>query len=90
MNYNVLVTGCGGDIGQSIGKILNKQPLNNLIGCDISNKNAGPFIFDNFNLSLRCDDPEYLNYTENLLSRLPKYFVVRSYEIHDWFQLKVM
>lgn len=67
MNYNVLVTGCGGDIGQSIGKILNKQNLNYLIGCDISNKNAGPFIFDNFNLSLRCDNPEYINYIENVV-----------------------
>ncbi len=38
---NVLVTGCGGDIGQSVGKILNSSGyIRNLSGCDISDKNA--------------------------------------------------
>ena len=49
MKINILVTGCGGDIGQSIGKILNKSALvDELYGCDISEKNAGKFIYSNF------------------------------------------
>ena len=36
---NILVTGCGGDIGQSIGKILSKSSYTkNLFGIDISDK----------------------------------------------------
>ncbi len=44
-NYNVLVTSCGGDIGQSIGKILKDLKLCNFLVWDISSKNAAKFIF---------------------------------------------
>ena len=45
--YNILVTGCGGDIGQSIGKILRSHPMcNAVIGTDIHDEHAGKFIFD--------------------------------------------
>lgn len=59
---NVLVTGCGGDIGQSIGKILLKSTfVENLYGIDISDKNAAQFIYPNFSVGLPCSHPEYLN-----------------------------
>ena len=46
---NILVTGCGGDIGQSIGKmLLNASYTKNLLGIDISNKNKAQFIYPNF------------------------------------------
>lgn len=65
---NILVTGCGGDIGQSIGKILNEYNLvNNLYGCDISDKNAAKFIFSNFFLGLACNDPKYISNLENIV-----------------------
>lgn len=65
---NILVTGCGGDIGQSIGKILNEYTLvNNLYGCDISDKNAAKFIFSNFFLGLACNDPKYISNLENIV-----------------------
>lgn len=57
---NILVTGCGGDIGQSIGKILNKEAYITAHGCDISDKNAGQFIFKHFFKSVRYDDKDYL------------------------------
>lgn len=60
--FNVLVTGCGGDIGQSIGKILNDVDLvDTLYGMDISDRNAGRFIFSNFSVGLPCLDPNYLS-----------------------------
>tara|TARA_R110002126_G_scaffold181187_2_gene329925 strand:- start:12861 stop:13814 length:954 start_codon:yes stop_codon:yes gene_type:complete len=59
--FNILVTGSGGDIGQSIGKILLKSALTkNLFGIDISDKNAAQFIYPNFSVGLPCTHPEYL------------------------------
>lgn len=58
---NILVTGCGGDIGQSIGKILNESDyVDNVYGCDISEKNAAKFIFSNFFLALPYSNDNYL------------------------------
>ncbi|MFT4800406.1 MAG: carbamoyl-phosphate synthase large subunit [Flavobacteriaceae bacterium] len=62
---NILVTGCGGDIGQSIGKILVKSAYTkNLYGIDISDKNAAQFIYPNFSIGLRYTHPEYLEQLE--------------------------
>lgn len=68
MKVNILVTGCGGDIGQSIGKILNKSALvNELYGCDISDKNAGKFIYSNFFIGLPYKDNNYLSNLERYI-----------------------
>lgn len=62
---NILVTGCGGDIGQSIGKILLKTKYTkNLFGIDISDKNAAQFIYPNFSVGLRFTHPDYLKSLE--------------------------
>ena len=62
---NILVTGCGGDIGQSIGKILLKSSYTkNLFGIDISDKNAAQFIYPNFSVGLRFTHPDYLKKLE--------------------------
>ncbi|MCG8476464.1 MAG: ATP-grasp domain-containing protein, partial [Cytophagales bacterium] len=68
MRYNILVTGCGGDIGQSIGKILNTcGHVGKLYGCDMSDKNAGPFIYKNFFLGISCRDENYLTWLERVV-----------------------
>lgn len=65
---NILVTGCGGDIGQSIGKILNSEEwVKKLVGCDISEKNAGKFIYENFILNLPCSDPAYIDSLKDII-----------------------
>lgn len=65
---NILVTGCGGDIGQSIGKILLKSKYtHHLFGIDISDKNAAPFIYPNFSIGLRFTHPEYLKSLEDFI-----------------------
>ena len=67
---NILITGCGGDIGQSIGKILLKSNfINKLYGIDISNKNAGQFIYPNFSLGLSVQHPDYLSSLELFISK---------------------
>ena len=67
---NILITGCGGDIGQSIGKILLKSNfINKLYGIDISNKNAGQFVYPNFSLGLSIKHPDYLKNLELFINK---------------------
>ena len=67
---NVLVTGCGGDIGQSIGKILNQVNfINELYAIDINQNNAGKFIYKNFSLGLPCNDPNYISFLYELINK---------------------
>jgi len=67
---NILITGCGGDIGQSIGKILLKSNfINKLYGIDISNKNAGQFVYPNFSLGLSVKHPDYLKNLELFINK---------------------
>ena len=68
-SLNILVTGCGGDIGQSLGKILLKSTYtNNLFGIDISDKNAAQFIYPNFSVGLRYTNSEYLHQLETFIN----------------------
>ena len=55
----VLVTSCGGDIGQSIGKILNELNFYTY-GLDISKKNPSSFIFKKFDTICRIDSVNYV------------------------------
>jgi len=67
---NILVTGCGGDIGQSLGKILLKSNFtNNLFGIDISSKNAAQFIYSNFSVGLPVKHPDYLRRLELFINK---------------------
>lgn len=68
---NVLVCGCGGDIGQSIGKILGESAyVNKLVGCDSSEDTAAKFIYPLFLQGLPCSDRDYL---ESLVSLVEKH-----------------
>lgn len=70
MKYNILVTGCGGDIGQSLGKIINKSDyFLNIYGCDVSDENAGMFIYENFSIMTSCRSENYL---EDLMGLIVK------------------
>jgi carbamoyl-phosphate synthase large subunit len=56
-----LITGCGGDIGQSIGKILKSKPgfFSLVFGADLHEEHAGKFIFDDCFVLPRCNDDGY-------------------------------
>jgi carbamoyl-phosphate synthase large subunit len=60
---NILVTGCGGDIGQSICKIL-KELNHNTFGIDISDKNPAQFMFDHFEVGPKASDENYIDEIE--------------------------
>jgi carbamoyl-phosphate synthase large subunit len=64
------VTGCGGDIGQSIGKILIECNLfHNVFGADINEDHASKFIYKKlFNLPL-CNTSEYTIILQNVIDQ---------------------
>src|SRR5688572_14478286 len=58
---NILVTGCGGDIGQSIGKILKSNAICSFVlGTDLHNHHAGLFIFDKCLIVSNCNSKGYV------------------------------
>lgn len=68
--YSILVTGCGGDIGQSIGKILNEYSLvKSLHGIDITDKNAGQFVYQFFSLGFACNHKDYISSLETFIDK---------------------
>ncbi len=68
--YNILVTGCGGDIGQSIGKILCENALfNKVIGADINDEHAGKFIFDQLVKMPLCSTSDYFESLQNIIQQ---------------------
>ncbi len=56
---NVLVSGCAGDIGIAVGRILNSENVSRVIGCDIISDHIGECVFDSCFLVPRADDPNY-------------------------------
>lgn len=57
---NILVTGCGGDIGQGICKILkNYKLVKRIVGCDIHENHPGKFLVDEFQLIPLCNSENY-------------------------------
>jgi len=70
---NIVVTGCGGDIGISIGRILKISNVSNrVIGCDINEEHGGSAFFDVFEIVERADSKFYI---ERLLNVCKKYSV---------------
>jgi carbamoyl-phosphate synthase large subunit len=62
----VLITGCGGDIGQSIAKVIRSEGLaTKIVGCDIHNEHAGEIVFDICKIVPSVKD---INYLESLKS----------------------
>ena len=70
---NIIVTGCGGDIGISIGRILKISNVSNrVIGCDSNEEHGGSVFFDVFEIVERADSKFYI---ESLLNICKKYSV---------------
>lgn len=67
---SVLVTGCGGDIAQSMGKILRGHPMvNKVVGTDLHLEHAGQFLFDQCFVIERADSPQFGQLLSELLQR---------------------
>lgn len=89
---NILVTGCGGDIGISIAKILkNAKCVKRLIGCDIHNEHAGRFFFDKCVKVRRVDYQDGKCYFDDLETLVKEYsidLIIPTIEIELRFFLK--
>jgi carbamoyl-phosphate synthase large subunit len=80
-DYNVLVTGCGGDIGQSISKILRLYPLiDKIIGTDIHENHPGKFLCDQFQILPRCTSDNFLESLEETIKSNSIDFVISASE----------
>lgn len=99
--YNVLVTGAGGDIGQSVGKILKSTSLfDSIIGCDIHEEHAGKFIYDKVFKISKCSSDLYLYELVNIVNEMGIDIIIPVSEselrfltqkgIDSWFLNKVL
>lgn len=69
----VLITGCGSDIAQNLGRILKKtQWAETLIGCDVKADHLGGLVFDMCDRLPYADDPRYF---EALKQCIEKYSI---------------
>lgn len=74
---NILVTGCGDDIGQSVGKLLAEwKEVNTLIGLDITDRTCSKFIYPEFQVGPRVNSNNYLNVIETIVSERKIDFVI--------------
>ena len=67
MNTNILVTGCGGEIGYCIGKILKKYNNITCYGCDITDFHPGKYFFKDCFVVPRADEIKYLSKLEDIV-----------------------
>lgn len=66
----MLITGCGGDIGQSIAKILSECAfVKTMVGTDMGKDHFGILLFENFELLPACNTPDYYVQFDQLLSK---------------------
>lgn len=60
--HKILVTGCGGDIGLAVGRILlDEKAVDSVIGCDIQEDHAGKVFFDRCFVIERATTPNYID-----------------------------
>ncbi|MFH2058502.1 MAG: ATP-grasp domain-containing protein [Pseudomonadota bacterium] len=66
---NILVTGCGGDIGISVCRLLKKHDIaDQVFGCDIHNDHPGSHFFDKCFTIERADSVLYLESLEKIIT----------------------
>lgn len=88
--YNaILVTGCGGDIGTGIGRILKEiGAAKKVIGADLTPDNAGNFIFDTCDILPRADNPKYFEEVKRLAAKYAIDLIIpmSEAEIRLWYR----
>tara|TARA_B110001452_G_scaffold89105_1_gene73029 strand:+ start:17474 stop:18415 length:942 start_codon:yes stop_codon:yes gene_type:complete len=88
MSINILVTGCGGDIGYCIGKILKKNNIT-CYGCDITDFHPGKYIYNDYFIIPRADSYEYFSKIEDIVKSNNITLIIPTTEIEiDLFQNK--
>lgn len=82
MYSKILITGCGGDIGFGIAKILRMLKISkNIIGCDIHSDHAGKYVFDSCEIIDRVDSVNYLDKLQDLIKHENIDLIIPSSEL---------
>lgn len=67
---NILITGCGGDIGLTLGDIAKTEnAAAGVFGCDMTTGHPGASVFDACDIVPRADDAGYLDALERIADR---------------------
>ena len=78
---NVLVTGCGGDIGIGIGRILRMENVaTRIVGCDIHEDHPGREFFDEVETVPRANSPDYFEALKDLIMKYSINMIIPSSE----------
>lgn len=78
----ILVTGCGGDIGLSIGKVLRNAGIaGKIIGCDIHKHHEGTFFFDEFEVVEKLRSKKYFLSMQQVAEKYKVDLIIPSTEI---------
>ncbi len=78
---NILVTGCDGDIGLSLGRILKTSNIcKSVIGCDIHDNHLGSLTFDKCDILPRVDSPKYFSDLKKVLRKYSVDLVIPASE----------
>ncbi|EKU70833.1 ATP-grasp domain-containing protein [Selenomonas sp. F0473] len=68
--HKILVTGCGGDIGLGIGRILQEEKIADaVVGCDMEEDHAGKVFFDRCFVAERASSERYMDALLQLVVR---------------------
>lgn len=68
--HKILVTGCGGDIGLGIGRILQEaKAADTVVGCDMEEDHAGKVFFDRCFIAERASSQRYMDTLLQLVAR---------------------
>jgi len=85
----ILVTGCGGDIGTGIARILKESSLAEMVvGADIHPDNPGTFVCDVCDVLPRADDPKYFEEVQRLVKKYAIDLIIpmSEAEIRLWYR----
>ena len=75
--YNILVTASGGDIAQSVAKILRRIDwIGHIIGTDASSDNAALHFVDSLHTVPKAESPEYLTRLANIADKERVDFII--------------
>ncbi|WP_408955690.1 ATP-grasp domain-containing protein [Natroniella sp. ANB-PHB2] len=88
----ILVTGCGGDIGQSVGKIIKMNYKDiKVIGCDIYDKHAGHLIFDICEVVPKATSPNYMKELKEVINKYKPDFIfpISEAELNYFYKNKI-
>ena len=89
---NILILGAGGDIGQSVFKILNDYNwIGNIIGTDINLNTASRLLFDKLYQIPKCNEKEYLNSIKKIIEKesIDNILPISEPEIRFFHQKKI-